>query len=153
MPNQRQVSRKNKTSPTERAMIAFYHGSGMNVREISERTKLSTKCIYRWTKRLASEDSYEPKKPKLDRSMFTDEVKNKIKDYVMANREKTLEEYIKNLQLKCKKSALCKELVKMGLRSRKAPRKEFMNNSHRQIRKTKAEDWVSYLSLFNFVLN
>lgn len=142
MPNQRQVLKKAKTNPTERGRIAFYYGSGLSVREISERTGLSTKCVYRWTKRLSSGESYEPKKSALQSSMFTEELKNKIKEYAIANREQTLDEYIKNLKLNCKKSALCKVLVKMGLRSCKAPRKEFMKKSHREMRLTKAESWV-----------
>ena len=134
--------RKEKTNATERARISFFYGSGMSVRAISELTELSKRCIYRWTKRFSSEQPYEPKKPNLQRSMFTDELKEQIKEYVMANRGQTLNEYIANIQLNCKKSALCKVLLKMGLNSCKAPRKEFMNNSHREIRLIKAQNWV-----------
>ena len=131
-----------KTTETERAQITFFYGSGMSVRAISELTGLSTKCIYRWTKRFSSGEDYEPKKPNLQRSMFNDTLKARLKEYVLANRGQTLNEYIANLQLTCKASVLCKVLLKMGLGSYKAPPKDQISETHREIRLIKAQEWV-----------
>ena len=75
--------------------------------------------------------------------MFTNELKAKIKNYVMEHRGETLDEYIQNLQLNCKKSAFCKIFLKMGLDSFKAPKKEQITESHREIRLIKAQEWVN----------
>ena len=80
-------SRKDRTTAKERSLISFFYGGGMKVKAISEMMQLSTKCVYRWIKRFKSDNEpYEPKKPNLQRSMFTEELKNRIKEYVLENR-------------------------------------------------------------------
>lgn len=96
-------------------------------------------------KKFDKNEPYEPKKPVFNRSTFSPDLRAKIKDYVTQNPTLTLVEYIRKIPLTCKPPALCKLLVKMDLRCYKAPRKEFLTRSHKEMRIIKAREWVSCL--------
>lgn len=137
------INRKTqRTDSIERAKIAFCYGNGMSVDQIAEEVGRSRVCVYRWLNRLNKQEPFEPKKPVFNRTSFDQNLRTKIKDYVLANPTLTLEEYIKKIPLNCVPSTLCKLLIKMKLPSYKAPRREFLNQGHREIRMIKAIDWV-----------
>lgn len=136
-----------KTTSTERGLISFYYGSGKTISEISRLMRRSRPTVTLWIKRLTSGEEFEPKKQSVKRTMFTDVLKNQIREHVTAHFCSKLEEYINDIGINCKKSALCKELVKMDLRAYKAPKKELLKDSHVQIRLIKAQNWVNKLKL------
>lgn len=137
------INRKTqRTDSSERAKIVFLYGKSMSVNEIAKEIGRSRVCVYRWLKKWINKEPFEPKKPIFNRSSFDEALRTQIKDYALANPTLTLQEYIKKIPLNCAPSTLCKLLVKMKIRSFKAPRKEVLNQSHREIRLLKTTDWV-----------
>lgn len=137
--------RKDKTDETERGLLVFYHVQGMKPKDIAVKLKRSEKTVYRWIKRLNDPDQqYSRRKiPGGPRCLKSEQV-TKLRDAVMENRSKSLEE-LKNdpqLNLTCSKATICWNLRNIGLPCVNSKRKDLLTKSHTEIRLLKAQTWV-----------